>query len=110
MQHADWDDTADWISWKQIFTGFVVVFCIAAALVFGVTEVRTGQSLEWIPVTIIVVGAAMVTMFETWAGNLHADVLSQRPGLDNALQWTAIVLLCAFSAATIVVGLAVTPI
>jgi hypothetical protein len=106
----DGDDRSDRISWRQIFTGFVVVFCMAGALIFGVSEARGGPSLGWVPVTIIVLGAVAVTLFEKRAARLHDDWLAPRPGLDNALQWMAIALLLACSAATIGFGLVVTPI
>lgn len=105
----DKDETADWITWKQIFTGFVVVFCMASALIFGVSEAQTGRSLLWIPVSIIIAGAIVVTLLEKRAQSVYDNWLS-KTGLDNALQWAAIFVLVIFSLATIGFGLVVTPI
>lgn len=104
---AEDEPHADRIAWRQILVGYGLVLIML--LVVGSSLFPDIEGMKGV-LTAVVVGATLAaTLLERPASAFHRAVLSESPGLDDALQWAAIVALLLLSAGTIVFGVLTLP-
>jgi hypothetical protein len=98
---------ADRIAWRQICIGYGLVLIVA--LVVGASRLGHDETMKG-TLTALVIAATLVSMIlERPAAWLHKRLLAERPAVDDALQWVAIVILVACSGGTIAAGILTLP-